>query len=115
MDKNAEFGIAKPLRRLIGAQALPIVAERTAGQALLDIDQEAFSLAIVFAVGLNPLSIDLLRRQRICGRSIRIIRMTRSRLRLDLHREESRADDDARGKRDGETSVFHWSLLGSGV
>src|ERR1700739_4760654 len=64
MDEDAELGIAEPLRRLIRAETLPVIAERAFRCRFVDISQQALAFTVVFAVGRGPLCIDLLRRQR---------------------------------------------------
>src|SRR6476659_205695 len=75
MDENAELGIAKPFRRLIRAQTLPIVAKGAARYALVDIGEETFAFTIVFGIGSDPLRIDLLRGKLARGRRSRIRRL----------------------------------------
>ena len=75
MDEDAKLGIAKPFRRLIRAQALPVIAERPCGDGLVHVGKDALALAIVFTVRGDPLRIDLLRRERACGGSGRIRRL----------------------------------------
>ena len=62
MDEDAELGIAEPLRRLIRAETLPVIAKRAFRYRFVDIGQEAFAFTVVFAVGRGPLRIDPLRR-----------------------------------------------------
>ncbi len=64
MDEDAKLGIAEPLRRLIRAETLPVIAKRAFRYRFVDIGQEAFAFTVVFAVGRGPLRIDPLRRQR---------------------------------------------------
>ncbi len=80
MDEDAELGIAKPFRRLICAQALPVIAKWAFGDGLVDIGENALALAIVFAVRGNPLRVDLLRCESGCGRSGRVGGLPRERM-----------------------------------
>src|SRR5258707_1223595 len=62
VNEDAELRIAKPFRRLIRAETLPVIAKRTCGYGLVDVGEDALALAIVFAIRHDPLRIGLLRR-----------------------------------------------------
>src|SRR3984885_6214426 len=47
VNEDAELRIAKPLRRLVGAQALPIIAKWASGDGAVNIGENALPLRIV--------------------------------------------------------------------